>query len=136
MSQKLILIRGLPGSGKSTLAKTLDALHIEADMYFITRDGEYCFDAAKLPKAHQWCEQQATELLREGFSVVVSNTFVQYWEMKPYVEMAHQRNIELMIICCVGKFASIHDVAPQTIKKMRKNWQACEWLAQQDYLPE
>ena len=35
MSLKLTVIRGLPGSGKSTLAKTIDALHYEADMFFI-----------------------------------------------------------------------------------------------------
>lgn len=136
MAQKLILIRGLPGSGKSTLAQTLDAEHIETDMYFVNRDGEYCFDANKLTVAHQWCEQQVEQLLMEGFSVVVSNTFVRYWEMQPYVEMAQRLNIDLQVIRCLAEFGSIHGVDAETVKKMRTNWQACEWLVQKDYQPE
>lgn len=36
---ELRLLRGLPGSGKSTLAKTLDLVHLEADQFFVTEEG-------------------------------------------------------------------------------------------------
>lgn len=49
--QLLTLIRGLPGSGKSTMAKFIagdtDAVHLEADMYFI-KDGEYKFEQTQI----------------------------------------------------------------------------------------
>jgi predicted kinase len=57
--KELFLLRGLPGSGKSTLARSLttnDAIHIEADMFFVdSSTGEYRFDATKLKDAHKWC---------------------------------------------------------------------------------
>lgn len=132
--QQLTLIRGLPGSGKSTLAKQLHkqlqekspALHIEADMYFINAQGDYCFDAGKLRKAHQWCFEQAELALHTGKSVIVSNTFVEYWELKPYLRLAKQWSIKPNIIVCRQQFESIHDVPAKTIEKMRKRWQEVE----------
>jgi len=53
---KLTLIRGLPGSGKSTLARKLDAIHIEADQFFIQQNGVYLFNPKKLKAAHEWCQ--------------------------------------------------------------------------------
>lgn len=76
---QLILVRGLPGSGKSTHARVIAneifrCARIEADMYFV-KDGEYLFDASKLGEAHKWCLDNTRELLSDGVSVVVSNTF-------------------------------------------------------------
>ncbi|MDP5253429.1 MULTISPECIES: ATP-binding protein [unclassified Vibrio] len=125
--QQLTLIRGLPGSGKSTLAKQLqqtsNAFHIEADMYFINQSGEYCFKPFLLSQAHQWCFDQANQALSEGKSVIVSNTFVEYWELKPYLRLAKQLKVELDILVCRQQFQSIHDVPPETMRKMKKRWQ-------------
>jgi len=56
---QLTLIRGLPGSGKSTLAKTMvepkAAVHLEADMFFMSESGEYCYQQSKVKAAHAWC---------------------------------------------------------------------------------
>lgn len=129
----LTLIRGLPGSGKSTLAQKLvdlaihetqqKTVHLEADMYFVNEAGEYHFQPENLKQAHAWCEQSCEKQLQQRHNVVVSNTFVQHWEMKAYKAFAKQYNAKLEVIVCKGKFASIHDVPAETIKRMKKQWQ-------------
>lgn len=127
MQQTLILVRGLPGSGKSTLAEeissNLDNVHIEADMYFLDEDGKYRFDGTKLKDAHEWCQRNASFSLSLGFSVIVSNTFTQKWEMEPYLKMAEEFNIPVQIIECKGKFGNIHNVPEEAIQKMRERWE-------------
>lgn len=124
---KLTLIRGLPGSGKSTLAKQLceqmNAIHLEADMYFFNSLGDYQFDPAQLDKAHRWCRNRAFDYLNKGMHVIVSNTFVRHWEMKPYLRFAQQYGIDVEILVCHGNYGSVHGVPNETINKMRQNWQ-------------
>jgi predicted kinase len=134
LPQHLILIRGLPGAGKSTLARSMNLVHLEADMYFM-HNGKYNFDASKLAQAHQWCLNQTKLNLRAGKNVVVANTFIRYWEIKPYIELAKAEKIESNIICCVGNFRSVHDIDTDTLNKMVKNWQKCQWLKQEIYQP-
>lgn len=123
MTVTLTLIRGLPGSGKSTLAKTIDAIHYEADMFFVDAHGNYRFDASQLDQAHQWCQQETEQSLANGHDVVVSNTFVQRWEMKPYVQMAKKHKVNLVVRECNGSFVSVHNVPKETIISMKKRWQ-------------
>ena len=121
---KLTLIRGLPGSGKSTYAKKLqdeNTLHYEADMYFMF-SGEYKFDKNLLKAAHIWCKRMTKEGLEQNKNVVVSNTFSEIWEMKPYVELAKKFNAALEIIEMKHKFESVHDVPKETIQKMKRRW--------------
>lgn len=92
MAQKKIMyiMRGLPGSGKSTKAKELGqgGRVLGSDDFFMV-DGEYMFDPEGLGYAHFWNQGRVEEALKQGISpVVVDNTNVQKWEMKPYVEMA------------------------------------------------
>ena len=88
--KQLFLLRGLPGSGKSTLAKTLGGRHFEADMFFV-KDGEYKFDVNYLKMAHEWCQTMVWGNMKDQTdTIVVSNTFTQEWEMKPYYEMAER----------------------------------------------
>lgn len=127
MTAKLILIRGLPGSGKSTLARKLavqqDAKHFEADMFFETDKGEYQFDAQLLGDAHQWCFSQTKKWLKRDRVVVVSNTFVQRWEMQRYLDLCKSEGIPLEIHICTGEYQSVHGVPLATIDKMRRQWQ-------------
>ncbi len=122
----LTLIRGLPGSGKSTRAKRLcvmnRARHFEADMYFCGANG-YVFVAAKLPLAHRWCLKQTQQALQSGQSVVVSNTFIELWEMQPYIEYARQHGISFTVLECRSQYANIHNVPEKTISRMRARWQ-------------
>jgi predicted kinase len=130
-SQTLFLFRGLPGSGKSTQARELlsslqdsgiKAVHVETDMYFM--DGNrYEFNPFEVPEAHSWCQDRARKSLTEGCTVIVSNTFTQMWEMKPYLEMAKSLNVEVKVIECTGNYGNVHNVPDKTIEKMRARWE-------------
>ncbi|WP_093271114.1 ATP-binding protein [Vibrio xiamenensis] len=121
--QKLILIRGLPGSGKSTQAQSLGLTHYEADMYFVDAQGQYRFCADQLPNAHRWCQTEVERSLAAGESVVVANTFVQRWEIKPYAKLAKRYGVSLEVRECSGQFNNIHGVSDETIQNMKKRWQ-------------
>ena len=127
MKNSLILIRGLPGSGKSTFAKSLVEgrnlyAHVEADDYFMI-DGVYNFQARELPMAHRQCQHITSRLLSFGYSVVVSNTFTQKWEMETYIHMAAEFSAELFIITMNGNFGSIHNVPDEAIARMKNRWE-------------
>lgn len=131
MTQQLItltLIRGLPGSGKSTLAKALSkqtgAIHLETDMFFIDQYGTYRFEPRRLKQAHLWCQQQTEKYLKRGQSVIVSNTFVQHWEMAAYKTMASTLKVQLDVRVCHNRYGSIHNIEPATLLKMKSKWQA------------
>ncbi|XP_054649157.1 NEDD4-binding protein 2-like 2 [Dunckerocampus dactyliophorus] len=92
----LILMRGLPGSGKSTMARELlstgpSGLILSTDDYFADRDG-YRYDPGLLGAAHEWNQRRAGDAMYDSRSpVIIDNTNLQAWEMKPYIRMALQR---------------------------------------------
>jgi len=121
----LIIIRGLPGSGKSTLAQNFVRLgyeHYEADMYF-ERDGFYQFDATKLGEAHLWCRTNVYNALVLNKNVVVSNTFVNKKECKPYLDMVRDLGCFITIISVEGNHGSVHGVPDETLERMKSKWQ-------------
>lgn len=89
----LILMRGLPGSGKSTRARELlstgpSGIILSTDDYFAHKDG-YHYDPSLLGAAHEWNQRRARSALHDGRSpIIIDNTNIQAWEMKPYVKMA------------------------------------------------
>jgi predicted kinase len=127
--QTLTLIRGLPGSGKSTFAhRNLgnNEVHIEADMYFMTDDGEYIFDARWLKSAHNWCFNETEEYLSNGVNVTVSNTFTQQWEMQRYIDLAKAYGVDLNVFTMKTQYENIHNVPEQTINRMKQRWEPYE----------
>ena len=117
---ELVLIRGLPGSGKTTMAKAMEGfVHFEADHWMADPDGRYCFDADKLPIAHESCRAAAKRALDAGQNVVVSNTFVERWEMQPYLELGYP----VRVIEATGSFKSEHAVPPEVLRQMREQWE-------------
>jgi predicted kinase len=127
--QTLILVRGLPGSGKSTIAHILAAgftsecTHIETDMYFLDRNGQYMFDKSQLATNHHKCQNKTRGLLAKGESVVVSNTFIKLWEIHPYFEMAKELSVPVQVIECKGIFGSTHNVTEEAVKLMQNLWE-------------
>lgn len=123
MEQKLFIVRGLPGSGKSTLAKSLGVFHVEADMFFVTPEGEYLFRPESIGKAHEWCRKTVFLAINSGLSVVVSNTFTTKREIQPYINIAKGAGVEYEILTMNGQYGSIHNVPADVIEKMRARWE-------------
>lgn len=118
----LTLIRGLPGSGKSTIAKQYQALHLEADMFFI-RDEKYDYHPHLINKAHSWCQNNVRHALSFGVDVVVSNTFIKAWELEKYAEIARTQKATFSIKEAKGGFDSLHGVPKEVICSMANNWE-------------
>jgi len=140
--KNLILLRGLPGAGKSTLAESLvggaGSEHFEADQYFVDRDGNYNFDVKHLKYAHKWCKSEvefAMEFGHRSFmgihepsplaTIVVSNTFTQEWEMKPYFELAEKYGYTVHSLIVENRHGNMneHNVPKETIEKMNDRFE-------------
>ncbi|XP_015252563.1 PREDICTED: NEDD4-binding protein 2 [Cyprinodon variegatus] len=97
----LVLLRGAPGSGKSTLARALwdhnpDGVVLTTDDYFI-RGGRYQFNPTALGEAHEWNHKRAREAFERGMSpIIIDNTNMQGWEMKPYVAQALKHGYKVL----------------------------------------
>ena len=121
----LYLLRGIPGAGKSTLAETMVGHRFETDQYFM--DGtEYKFDASKLKEAHKWCQESVEVCMTTSFNdIIVSNTFTQEWEMKPYLDMAKKHGYRVVSLIVENRHGgkSTHYVPEETINKMKDRFE-------------
>ncbi|XP_037327593.2 NEDD4-binding protein 2 [Pungitius pungitius] len=97
----LVMLRGAPGSGKSTLARALlehnpGGVALSTDDYF-NRNGVYQYDPAALGEAHEWNHKQAKEAFDRGANpIIIDNTNMQGWEMKPYVAQALKHGYKVL----------------------------------------
>jgi predicted kinase len=128
--KELFLLRGLPGSGKSTLAKSLDGIHVEADQFFVV-DGEYRFDASKLKEAHNNCLTRVKSYMyifgsqENSERIIVSNTFTQEWEMKPYFDLAEKYGYKVFSIIVENRHGGVneHGVPDEKLKQMKDRFE-------------
>lgn len=98
LQRVMIIMRGVSGSGKSTKARQMagPSGQIFSTDDFFEPDYDAQFSDEQLPKAHQWNQQRVAQALQSGVSpVVVDNTNVEAWEMKPYVQLAQQHGYEV-----------------------------------------
>ena len=126
MEKVLYIVRGIPGSGKSTFAKTLGGQHYEADMYFIDEEGNYKFDGTKIKDAHKWCQSFVeTDMVLEYPKIVVSNTFTQEWEMKPYMDLAKEHGYKVFTIVVENRHDgnNVHNVPEDKIEQMTNRFE-------------
>jgi len=98
----LVLMRGVSGSGKTTvaarIAKERGGVVFSTDDFF-DKDGQYEFDPRMLPQNHAKNQSSAEEAMRNGVSpIVIDNTNIQAWEMKPYVNAAKRHGYEVKIV--------------------------------------
>ena len=130
MEKVLYIVRGIPGSGKSTFAKSLGGVHFEADMFFM-KDGEYKFDMTKIKDAHKWCQDSVNTAMilnnTAGLNqtIVVSNTFTQEWEMKPYFEMAELHGYKVFSIIVENRHGGVneHNVPEEVLTNMKNRFE-------------
>lgn len=127
MSGEVIILRGLPGAGKSHWAKknrTDQTEIVSADRYFISQDGSYQFNPAKLGEAHQACFRNFLQWLRVGVGcIIVDNTNISELEIAPYYLAAETYGYGVKILnfpCDVETAVSrnIHGVSRGPIEKM------------------
>lgn len=137
MPKRMLLIRGLPGSGKSTYAMYLqDAYNkidkvmpmwAEADHRMHDDEGNYLFDPTLLEFVHKECWKDAQRAAIEGLPcIIVSNTFSQLWEIKPYKELAMAYGYTFDVIKVTSQYGNTHNVPQATIQKMKDRWQYYE----------
>lgn len=117
---QLIIVRGASGSGKSTFVtnKFKGYSHFEADMFFIKK-GIYTFDRTKLKDAHEWCKNETLKSLKSGKNTVVSNTFIKFWEVEPYLNIAKDTNSKVTIYRLNTQFKNTHNVPDDVVQRMR-----------------
>jgi predicted kinase len=128
--KELFLLRGLPGSGKSTLAKSLDGIHIEADQFFMV-DGEYQFNGLKLKEAHNNCLTRVKSYMyifssnENSERIIVSNTFTQEWEMKPYYDIAEKYGYRVYSLIVENRHGGVneHGVPDEKLEQMKNRFQ-------------
>ena len=67
------------------------------DDYFL-RNGTYKYDFSLLSHAHAWNQDRTAQAMIEGTSpVIIDNTNMQLWEMKPYIVFALKHKYEVRI---------------------------------------
>jgi len=122
---KLFIIRGLPGSGKSTAGERLTPGYVySADDYFTDDDGNYIFDRNNLDEAHKDCQERVGDCMGTcGEDISVANTFTQFWEVKPYLDLADEHGYNVFIIVCTNDFGSTHDVPDEAVARMDARWE-------------
>ncbi|XP_061850195.1 NEDD4-binding protein 2 isoform X2 [Colius striatus] len=135
----LVLLRGVPGSGKSYLARTLlednpGGIILSTDDYFY-KQGQYHYDPDCLEEAHDWNRKRAKEAFETRISpIIIDNTNIQAWEMKPYVALAQQFKYKVMFRepDTWWKFKpkelerrNIHGVSKEKIKRMLERYERC-----------
>lgn len=128
ISQRLVLIRGLPGEGKTALAQIYVAKgyrHFEADHFFM-KNGYYEFIKGQLPEAHAWCLAQARLALKGGESACVANVFAAIEDIKPYTELG----VEYEVVEATRAGRSIHNVPTATLNAMKSRWVPTDQLVQ------
>ncbi|XP_019353798.1 NEDD4-binding protein 2-like 1 isoform X2 [Alligator mississippiensis] len=82
-------------SGRQLKHEFSSAVILSTDDFF-TEDGIYQFDHRLLEEAHTWNQKRARKAMENRRSpVIIDNTNIRAWEMKPYVIMALENGYEV-----------------------------------------
>ena len=107
--RKVVLInRAVPGSGKSTIAKCVlravrqagheAALH-STDEYFMSAQGTYDFDPAKLGGFHRICVEAFSSDAERGVPLLIcDNTNLSPWQCEEYTTCARRHGYHVVVV--------------------------------------
>lgn len=123
MNQALYLIRGVSGAGKTTFANRICETVVSADDFFM-KDGVYSFNPRHLSVAHEWCQERAKNLLNEGKTVAVANTFTEEWEMEEYFRIADSFGVDVFSIVIENRHGNrnVHNVPSEVIDRQAERF--------------
>lgn len=122
---KLFIIRGLPGSGKTNFAKMFPCLHVDPLMFY-QKSGQFEYDNQLIHYAHGFCKDLVHKCMREGVDVVVTNSFVQNWELSWYRDKAEEVGYDI-VIYTMPHTNSCYTIVPQDyIKYLERIWEPVE----------
>lgn len=62
--------------------------------------------------------------MKDGRDVVVSNTFIKLWEMKPYLDAAKACEHQVILKVMRGKWKNVHGVPESVVRRMADQF---EW---------
>jgi len=71
--------------------------------------------------AHEWCQDMVyMDMIKEIPKIVVSNTFTQEWEMRPYFEMAKNYGYKVFSVVVENRHGGTnqHEVPEEILTKM------------------
>ncbi len=122
MTKYCVIMQGASGSGKSTiakvLAKVLDAkIHCTDDLRMV--DGVYVFKAEENAQKHQQNQHNAQVSMGVGRNIIIDNTNIKCWEVKPYVLLAKEYGYVVRFVRCDGQYPNHHGVPPERVQQMR-----------------
>tara|TARA_Y100000034_G_scaffold130321_2_gene188560 strand:- start:94475 stop:95068 length:594 start_codon:yes stop_codon:yes gene_type:complete len=151
MTNRIIIVRGLPGSGKTTLAKDLEmrffqrkerdkfgtlrqsSVHcVAADDYFTDAEGNYEFNPSRLSEAHLHCGAKlllATAMMNHrAVTFIQHNTNIRYYELAPYVQTGllqydEVHIVELKLPISKSIQSQTHGVPEWKIGMMAADWE-------------
>lgn len=137
MKQKVIIMSALPGMGKDFYIKQKEEGNtkfsdeeegsytvVSADHFFVDDEGNYNFDPALLPEAHESCVRAFVNavLMNSVQRVYVSNTNTQQWERWPYHQLAKAYGCDVEYVVIEGDISlterNTHGVPPEVINRM------------------
>nr|XP_033804360.1 NEDD4-binding protein 2-like 1 isoform X2 [Geotrypetes seraphini] len=106
---------------------------LSTDDFFITEDGTYVFKQDFLEEAHKWNQKRARKAMKKGKSpIIIDNTNIHAWEMKPYAMMALENDYEVIFRepdtrwkFNVGELArrNCHGVPREKIQHMKEQYE-------------
>ena len=127
INQVMVVLQGQPGAGKSTLARNYlvpvlellghDVVICDTDDEFMV-NGEYVFDLKKLGENHQKTQRKADNAIQHFKSVIITNTNIHNYEVKPYVKIAQKYHVPIVFLRVTGNYHSIHNVPAATVDRM------------------